>query len=458
MSLKNNIVRIFSANFLNAISGILIGFIVPAVLSLDSYAYVKTYALYISYIGFLHFGFVDGMYIKYGGKDIEEIDKGILKYEHNIFMFIQIIITVIFIVISIISKNLIVSLMALSIIPINTVSFHKLFFQSTGQFKSFANINYIYTSIYLITNLILVFLIKTDNYILYIMTTMVANIIVFINLEYKFIMRYKNIKTKRTPEVKDNIKVGFYILIANLSVLLFYGIDRWFVKVFYKTNDFAYYSFAISMLNIVNIFISAISITFYNYLSKGEDKERIKELKIYFLIIGGIASFAYFGLACIVNIFLKKYIPSLSIIAISFATYPYMIIINALYVNLYKARKDEKRYLNTVVGILGISIIYNLLAICFFKDVRWIAIATTLSFITWYIYSIKDFKYLKSNFKEIIYLSILLLTFLISSHIENYVIGAILYIGIYLLLVLCLYKRYALELCKIVLIKPNLKI
>lgn len=455
MSLKNNIVRIFSANFLNAISGILIGFIVPAVLSLDSYAYVKTYALYISYIGFLHFGFVDGMYIKYGGKDIEEVDKGMLKYEHNIFMLIQIIMTIIFIVISFVSKNFIILLMALSIIPINTISFHKLFFQSTGQFKNFANINYMYTSIYLITNLILVFLIKTDNYILYIMTTVVANIIVFISLEYKFIKGYKNIKIKRTPDVKDNIKVGFYILIANLSVVLFYGIDRWFVKVFYNTNDFAHYSFAISMLNIVNIFISAISITFYNYLSKGEDKEKIKELKIYFLIIGGIASFAYFGLACIVNMFLKKYIPSLSIIAISFATYPYMIIINALYVNLYKARKDEKRYLNTVVGILGVSVIYNFLAVYFFKDVRWIAIATTLSFITWYIYSIKDFKYLKSNFKEISYLSILLITFLISSHIENYVIGAITYISIYLVLVLCLYKKYVLELFKVVLRKPN---
>ena len=63
MSIKNNIIRIFSANFLNAISAILIGFLVPAILSLDSYAYVKTYMLYISYIGFLHFGFIDGMYI-----------------------------------------------------------------------------------------------------------------------------------------------------------------------------------------------------------------------------------------------------------------------------------------------------------------------------------------------------------------------------------------------------------
>lgn len=88
MNLRKNIVKIFSANFINIISGIIIGFIVSAVLSLDSYEYIKTYIMYISYTGFLQFGFIDGMYIKYGGREIEDIDKGILKYEHNILILI----------------------------------------------------------------------------------------------------------------------------------------------------------------------------------------------------------------------------------------------------------------------------------------------------------------------------------------------------------------------------------
>ena len=204
MSLKNNILRIFSANFLNAFSGIIIGFIVPAVLSLDSYAYVKTYALYISYIGFLHFGFIDGMYIKYGGKDIKEVDKGILKCEHRIFMSIQSVMTVIFLIIGLSTKDFIITIMAVSIIPINTTSFHKLFYQSTGQFKRFANASYIYTATYMITNLLLVFLFKSNNYILYILTTLVANLIVFIKLEYKFYIEFKDVDIKYSDDIKKN--------------------------------------------------------------------------------------------------------------------------------------------------------------------------------------------------------------------------------------------------------------
>ena len=70
MNLRNNIIKIFSVNFLSMISSIVIGFIVPAVLSIEAYSNVKTYAFYISYVGCLHLGFVDGMYMKYGGKDI----------------------------------------------------------------------------------------------------------------------------------------------------------------------------------------------------------------------------------------------------------------------------------------------------------------------------------------------------------------------------------------------------
>lgn len=190
-----------------------------------------------------------------------------------------------FLSIGAIFKDIII-VMALSIIPINSASFYKLFYQTTGQFKRFANSSYTYTIIYLLLKLILVFLFKSDNYIFYIMTTLVANLFIFIKLDFKFYKEYKNIKSKYSKEIINNIKVGFSILLANLSVFLFYGIDKWFVKIFHSNNDFAYYSFAIFMLNIVNIFINAVSIIFYNYLAKGEDKEKVKELKIYFLIIG----------------------------------------------------------------------------------------------------------------------------------------------------------------------------
>ncbi|MDK0800195.1 capsular biosynthesis protein [Clostridium perfringens] len=441
MSLKSNILRIFSANFLTMISGIIIGFVVPAVLSVDSYAYLKTYTFYLSYIGLLHFGFIDGMYIKYGGKELEFLDKREFKLEHRIFIIMQSIITIFFIMLALYKNDIIIFLFALSIVPINTVSFYKLFYQSIGEFKKYANISYVYTLIYLITNVLLAIVFRSKNYIGYCITSILANGIVFLYLEYKFVREFTKIKVKYDRKVWNNIKVGFFILLGNLSVVMFYAIDRWFIKLFYTVNDFAYYSFAISMLNIINVLVGAISVTFYNYLAKDENEEKVKKLKRYFIILGAFASLGYFALAGIVSIILKKYMLSLNIIAISFAAYPYMIVINALYVNLYKARKNEKKYLKVVLLMVIISTIYNTIAMLLSKNSVAIAIATTLSFITWYIYSSRDFKYLKSTKNEIIYLVINLIVFLLSSNLLNWFLGGITYLVIFLISTWVIFKN-----------------
>lgn len=450
MNLKRNILRIFSANFLTMISGILLGFVVPAVLSVDSYAYFKTYTFYISYIGLLHLGFVDGMYIKYGGKELIDLDKSEFKLEHRVFIIFQIIITLLCLVIALVKKDIILILFSLSIIPINTFAFFSLFYQSIGEFKKYTNITYVYTIIYLLLNVILAVVFRNDNYILYCITSIIANGIVFLYLEFKYFKQFKGIKAKYDSKVWNNIKVGFFILLGNLSVLMFYAIDRWFIKFFYTVSDFAYYSFAISMLNIINLLISSISIAFFNYLSKGENVEKIKKLKDYFLILGVFASFGYFVFAGIVNIILRKYIPALDIIAVSFASYSYMIVINALYVNLYKARKKEKMYFKVVIFMVIISAFYNTIAMIINKNPVSIAVATTLSFITWYLYSVKDFRYLKSTKKEILYLGINTVSFLALSNFFNWLIGGVVYFLIAIVTTIILFKKEILEIYRII--------
>lgn len=450
MNLKRNILRIFSANFLTMISGILLGFVVPAVLSVDSYAYFKTYTFYISYIGLLHLGFVDGMYIKYGGKELIDLDKSEFKLEHRVFIIFQIIITLLCLVIALVKKDIILILFSLSIIPINTFAFFSLFYQSIGEFKKYTNITYVYTIIYLLLNVILAVVFRNDNYILYCITSIIANGIVFLYLEFKYFKQFKGIKAKYDSKVWNNIKVGFFILLGNLSVLMFYAIDRWFIKFFYTVSDFAYYSFAISMLNIINLLISSISIAFFNYLSKGENVEKIKKLKDYFLILGVFASFGYFVFAGIVNIILRKYIHALDIIAVSFASYPYMIVINALYVNLYKARKKEKMYFKVVIFMVIISAFYNTIAMIINKNPVSIAVATTLSFITWYLYSVKDFRYLKSTKKEILYLGINTVSFLALSNFFNWLIGGVVYFIIAIVTTIILFKKEIIEIYRII--------
>lgn len=445
MNIKRAILKVFSANFIQLISGIIVGFVVPAILSLEEYANLKTYTLYMSYVGLLHFGFLDGMYIKYGGKKIDEIKSTNLKAEHNVIILIESIITLVLLIISICCKNALIFLFGISIIPSIISTFYKSIYQATGEFAKYSNIIYIYTITYTVINIILVFVFKSDNYIMYCLATFISTFASIMYYEYKFIKKFKKVEAKYSVEILNNIKSGFFILLGNLSLVFFTGADKWFVKIFLTTDDFAYYSFAVSMLNTVNILVNAISITFYNYLFSTNTTEDINKIKKYLIILGAFSSASYFIFDVFVRIFLNKYIKSLQIISITFATFPYIILINALFVNLYKINKDEKKYFRSVFAMLLVAILYNFIGLKIYKSTVSIALATLLAFITWTIYSSIELKKVKIDLRYITYLLLNTMSFLILSHIGNAVIGFIIYIISCILSTLVIYKEAIIE-------------
>ena len=458
MNLKKSILKVFSVNFLQLISSLIIGFIIPEILSLDDYANLKTYTLYVSYIGLFHLGFLDGLYIKYGGKKINDINKGELKSEHNFLIIFQLIISIILCLISILLKNVVLTLFSISILPIMIQAFHKYIFQATGEFNSYSKIMNIYTIVYTILNVILALIFKNKDYVLYCLTTFIANFVSVIVFEYKFLKKYKE-KDCRIDKnnILKNIKVGFFVLLGNLSVVGLFGIDKWFVKLFLSTEDFAYYSFAVSMLNLVNVLVNAISITFYNYLFSNNSAEKINKIKRYLIILGGFASLGYFALSFIVTNFIKKYIPSLDIIAITFSIFPYMILINALYVNLYKINKNEKHYFKVVISMLIISIIYNIIAVNIFNNTIAIAFATILTLATWVIYSTIDIDKVKFDKIELVYFLLITGIFLFSAHFFNWWIGGVIYMCSYILITFITNKNLLVEIKKLIIDMKKVK-
>jgi len=66
--MRRNILYVILANIISLVLSVLLNFILPKYLSLNSYGMIRTYTLYISYAGFFSLGYNDGMYLKYGGK------------------------------------------------------------------------------------------------------------------------------------------------------------------------------------------------------------------------------------------------------------------------------------------------------------------------------------------------------------------------------------------------------
>ena len=429
IGIKQGILYVFGANLLNLIISLAKGFLLPKFISIEAYADIQTYLLYVSYVGLLHFGYLDGLYLKYGGKEFEEIG----EKEFNICRFntfiLQLLITLPTILISKIINSNIVLLFAMSILPLNMTTLYKNLFQATGQFKRYSRILNFSSIISFLGTMILLFAVKTDNALLYIVILMLADYIVWMLLEYKINKDFK-IKLQFICSLKHFVKYtknGIVLMLGNFSSVIMTGIDRWFVKFALTTVEFAYYSFAVRIENLLTVFITPIVTTMYNYLCKNDDKNKIIKIKNICLIVGIFIIGSAFPVKFVLEHFLQKYQNVKNILFILFAIQVFYLIIKGIYVNLYKVRGKQTLYFRQLLEIIIIGIIFNFIALKIKENNVSIAIATFLSVIIWLKMCSKTIPEIKFNLKNNILLYSSLLIFIILGINVNSIVGFIIY-------------------------------
>jgi Cation transport ATPase len=440
MHIIRDLSKVFSANVVNILVGIVAGFLVPAFLPINAYADIKTFTLYISYLGILHLGFIDGVFIKYGGEKFGKVNKNVLAGEKSFLFLFQMLVTLLILAIGIYMKSLVIIALALSVIPINMTTFYKNVFQSMGEFGIYTRIMYSTSIATLLVQLFLLFIIHAQTSAPYVYGLVFINYLIFFALELLLPLK----KTKaiwNLMDFKGLFKLGIFIMIGNFSTVFYYSVDRLLVKQFFSTTAFAYYSFAISMLSAVNILITSLTSTLYPYLSRMTDQIKLNIIKNVVLIAGALFSGIYFVFEVIVYFFIKKYIPSLDIISILFIGLPVMVIVNVLYVNLYKIERKQKLYLTTVTVVLTLSVCLMVATIFLFHDYRTISIVTTLSFYVWFIIAAKAFKRLRIVMKDIIFLIANLIVFLLCSQFIEVILNMFLFYFTLLLLIIIFYKK-----------------
>ena len=66
--------------------------IFPKILRMEEFGYWQLFLFYSSFVGFFHFGFNDGVYLRYGGKKLLSLNKELIKSQFLILFFFQVII------------------------------------------------------------------------------------------------------------------------------------------------------------------------------------------------------------------------------------------------------------------------------------------------------------------------------------------------------------------------------
>lgn len=425
--LKKGICVIFKANVISLVFNLLTSFLLPKYLSVEAYAAIKTFQLYTTYVGLLHLGYADGMYLRYGGSNISEIDGSSLRIDVHTVVVFQLGVSIISIFASLALKDVIWLAFSASIFPLNIASYYKLLFQATGEFDKYGKITNITTFITFLANVVLLFALNCrNNGMLYIVFYVLADFIVLIILERSIQKEFSLKKYHASFDLKilvSNVKDGILLMLGNLSTAIFTGMDRWFVKFLLDTVSFAQYSFAVSIENFLNVAVTPISVTLYNYFCTHKSKEEQLRLLRYIMIFGSILPICLFPAKFILEHYLTHYLDAANIIVFLFAAQSYAIVNKCIYINLYKAQRKQMRYFSKLIVAIGAGFAFNVLFYILLKEKVAFAIGTMFSNILWFVLSVLDFPELKISAKEYIYLTLESLMLIAFGNFMNSILG-----------------------------------
>ncbi len=429
MSLKKGAMYVFIANIINLIISLFTGFVLPKYLSIETYSSIKLFQLYITYIGILHLGFSDGMYLKYGGKNVAEIDKQEVLSEFKTFKIFQLLVSVIAICVSIIIENEILLLCAIVIIPINVANYVRSLYQATGEFKKYSRFTNLNTFLIFFMNVVLLLIIKSDNSSEYIISYIIAYVLYWLMLERETTKIFGKIKVKADKQYLINdVKSGFFLMIGNFCNVIFTSIDRLFVQNLLGAIKFAFYSFAVSIENLMNVFVTPVSTVMYNYFCNNRKVEEVKKIKKVVFIFSTVVIAVVFPAKFIIDIWLNKYAESLTVLFILFAAQYISITVRCIHINLYKAEKKQNRYFRVMLFVVILSIVLNVILYNIHKSMEMFAIATLITNVAWFLIGEVDFKRYCLGISEYIYAFVIMILFIFCGQIPNAILGCAIYV------------------------------
>lgn len=453
----NNKVRDFTytlvANLLNFAIGIITGFLLPKFLLVDDYGYLRIFTFYISYVGFMHFGFIDGIFIRYGSYDYNELPKAKFRaYFKFLAIFQSAIMVLIMLGITLFNKDAVRSsimyFVVINMLIMNLTTFFAFIHQFTKQFKLFS-LNLILTKLLYVLGCLSLFYVQIYSYTPYIILQTVVNLIIlsiYIYYDRDIVFGKAEELRSNSQDIKENVRVGFFVMIGNFMNIIIIGIDRIFIDKLFTVTDFAMYSFAYSIISLFYILLNSLNTVMYPYLIR-TDKNKLSDIygtiKISVSIVIGASLSAFFVIKFIVLQFLNNYNDSLGILIFLVPTVLLSAQISVLISNFYKVLKLTKEYTkNNIIAFL-LGLITNTIAYLIFRSTISIAAASLISFILWVLYSDRFFiKKLKVNlWRGILLEGFIIVLFLSTGFLLNWYLGFLVYVIAFALFVITFYKK-----------------
>lgn len=301
---------------------------VPKFLPVEDYGLWQLFLFYFSYLGFLHFGWEDGIYLRYAGKEFAELPRRVLAGQFYGVMTLQAALGLLAALVGWLCvedpARKTAFICAVFLAPL--VNFNNLcnfVMQITNRIKDYARL-------LLAERLMLLLL------VLGALAAGLGNFSYFFGAKLCSLAAAavcgawlcRSLLRPSLPhlgevldEAGENIRVGIKLMFANIASMLLVGIVRYGISLGWDVATFGRVSLTLGISNFLMIFISSVSVVFFPIV-KRLDQERMAEiyseirLALSVVLLGMLL--CYYPLKCVLAWWLPQYADSLLYMCVLF--------------------------------------------------------------------------------------------------------------------------------------------
>lgn len=321
-----NLLAAFLAQGISLLSSLFMSFIIPKFLGITEYSYWQLFIFYSNYVGFFHFGFNDGLYLRLGGKKFEELEYDKIGTQFKLLFVMECAISLAVVFLAVFSepnpeRRFIWIMTGFYLLLSNLATCLGFLFQAVNRTKIFS-ISVIMDRIFILVSILLLLLGKQRHFEPFIITYTLSKAAslaycVWIAKEIVF-SRLIDIRQALT-DMWQNFSVGIKLTVANIMSMFILGVGRIIIDNIWGIESFGKISLSLSLSNFFLLFIQQVSMVLFPALRQTGDEQQRKiynNIRSYLGLLLPAVFIAYFPLKFIVGWWLPQYSESLRYLAL----------------------------------------------------------------------------------------------------------------------------------------------
>ena len=365
-----NIIYAFAAQGISLLLSILTSLILPKFFDKANYGYWSLFLFYTGYTGFFHFGLNDGVYLKIGGTEYEDMDKKLLGGQFWFGALFQSVIAIGIVLWAVLSGNgvdteFVFIMTAVYMLLYNLTLYLGCVFQAANETRLYS-LSVMIDKIVFMVSILALFIVKSSDYKTYVWLYMSAKLCAMLYCVYKgreIVFAGRMAFGTVAREALDSIRIGINLTIANIAGNLILGGGRFIIDRYWGIEDFGEVSFSLTLTNFFLLFVSQISMVLFPALRQIDEKRQksLFEMSKHVLnVMLPIVFLVYIPAKEILKLWLPQYEVSLAYMAILLPMCIFDGKMNLVCATYFKVLRKERFLLYVNIFSMVLSVVLSL--------------------------------------------------------------------------------------------------